>query len=64
MIGSAAAVLACARAVIWPTHPAPHGEVEPGWLPGWVGRHSGWRSGAAERVNRTHPPVAVVESVI
>ena len=63
MVGSAAAVPACARAVIQPTHPrrGPKGHSAGGT--GRVGWHP-WRSGAAERVNRTHPPAGVVESVI
>jgi hypothetical protein len=64
MIGSAAAVGACARAVIWPTHPRRTVKgSRAGCTGGWE-RHSGWRSGAAERVNRTRPPAGVVESVI
>ena len=58
MIGSAAAVLACARAVDPAQPPAPHGEGVSGWLPGWVGTASGWRSGAAERVQASAGVVA------
>ena len=58
MIDSAAAVLACARAVIWPAHPrrGPKGNSACG-----TGPFGTWRSGAAERVQAG---AAVVESAI
>jgi hypothetical protein len=58
MIGSAAAVLACARAVIRPTHPR---RTAKGCRAGCPATFVGWRSGAAERVQAS---AGVVDSVI
>jgi hypothetical protein len=59
-----AAVPACARAVIQPTHPRRGPKGNSAGCPGWVGTAFPWRSGAAERMNRTRPPATVVESAI
>jgi hypothetical protein len=59
MIDSAAAVSACARAVIRPTHPR---RTAKGSRAGGTAPFGGWRFDAAERVTR--PPAGVVESVI
>jgi hypothetical protein len=56
MIDSASAVPARARAVIRPAHPRRTAKGSRAGCPGGRGWHLGWRSGAAERVNRTHPP--------
>src|SRR3954452_19451135 len=61
MIDSASAVLACARAVIQPTHPRRTAKGRRAGCPGWAGWHPGWRSGAAERVQAS---AGGVESVI
>jgi hypothetical protein len=57
-IGSAAPVLACARAVIRPTHPR---RTAKGIRAGCPDPFVGWRSGAAERVQAC---AGVVESVV
>jgi len=49
MLGSAATVPACARAVIWPAHPRRAHRCRAG-CPGGRERHSWWQSGAAECV--------------
>jgi hypothetical protein len=58
MVGSAAGVHACARAVIWPTHPrrGTKGNSACG-----TGPFVPWRSGATERVQAS---AAVVEPAI
>jgi hypothetical protein len=56
MVGSAAAVLACARAVDAGRRTAKGSRAG---CPGWAGWHPGWRSGATERVQAS---AAVVES--
>ena len=58
MIDSAAAVPACARAVMWPTHPR---RGRKGNSACGTGPFGTWRSGAAERVQAG---AGVVESVI
>ena len=50
MVGSVAAVFACARAVIWPARPRRTAKGRRAGCPGGWEQHSGWRSGAAERV--------------
>jgi len=58
MVGSAAAVLACARAVIQPAHPR---RTAKGRRAGCPSPFGGWRSGATERAQAS---AAVVESAI
>jgi uncharacterized protein (DUF427 family) len=58
MIGSVAAVLACARSVIWPAHPR---RTAKGCCAGGTAPFVGWRYGAAGRVQAS---AAVAESVI